>query len=76
MDVLINLLKEEVRDDIDYEKEDKLIDNQIFDSFDILQTISALNDHYDISIPATDIVNENFNSAKALLAMVNRLKDE
>ncbi|EFC05184.1 hypothetical protein HMPREF9013_0465 [Bulleidia extructa W1219] len=76
MEELINLLKEEVRDDVDYETEEFLIDHQVFDSFDILQTISALNDHYDISIPATEIVNENFNSAKALLALVNRLKSE
>lgn len=76
MNELIELLKEEVRDDIDYEKEEFLIDHQIFDSFDILQTIAALNDHYDLSIPATEIINENFNSASALWKMIQRLKAE
>ena len=52
-----------------------LIDDGILDSFDILQIISALNDEYDISIPAGEIVPKNFNSAKALYEMVQRLQE-
>ena len=48
----------------------------MLDSFDILSTISALNEEFDISIPAAEIVPENFNSAAALYAMVERLLDE
>ena len=60
----------------DFENCTTLIDDHIIDSFDILQIISTLNDHYDISIPASEIVPENFNSAKALYAMVERLMEE
>jgi len=66
----------DVKDDVDFEKETALIDDGILDSFDILQIISSLNDEYDISIPASEIVPANFNSAKALWDMVERLKDE
>ena len=52
-----------------------LIDDGILNSFDILQIISELNDAYDISIPASEIVPANFNSAKALYEMVKRLQD-
>lgn len=75
MEELLELL-EDIKEDVDFEKEEKLIDDHILDSFDILQIISTLNDHYDISIPASEIVPENFNSAKALLAMVERLEEE
>lgn len=75
MEELLELL-EDIKEDVDFEKEEKLIDDHILDSFDILQIISTLNDHYDISIPASEIVPENFNSAKALLAMVKRLEEE
>ncbi len=75
MEELLELL-EDIKEDVDFEKEEKLIDDHILDSFDILQIISTLNDHYDISIPASEIVPENFNSAKALLAMVERLQEE
>ena len=72
MEELIAIL-EEVREDVDYENTTDLIDGGVLDSFDILQIISALNDAYDISIPAAEIIPANFNSAEALLAMVERL---
>lgn len=74
MEDLLDLLKE-IRDDVDFENCTTLIDDNVLDSFDILQIISALNDEYDISIPAGDIVPKNFNSAKAMYEMVQRLQD-
>ena len=53
-----------------------LIDDGILDSFDILQIISALNEEYDISIPASEIMPQNFNSAEALYKMVQRLQED
>lgn len=55
MDELLELL-EDIKEDVDFEHCDTLIDDHIIDSFDILQIISTLNDHYDISIPASEIV--------------------
>ncbi len=74
MEELIALL-EDIKDDVDFADCETLIDDGILDSFDILQIISALNDEYDISIPAGEIVPANFNSAKALYAMVQRLQE-
>ena len=75
MEELISIL-EEIREDIDFADTTDLIDGGILDSFDILQIISALNEAYDISIPASEIVPANFNSAEALLAMVERLSED
>ncbi|MBE5859127.1 MAG: acyl carrier protein [Butyrivibrio sp.] len=75
MEELIELLSE-IKDDVDFETETALIDDGILDSFDILQIISALNDEYDISIPASEIVPDNFNSAKSLYDMVVRLQED
>ena len=75
MDRLIELLQE-IKEDIDFENTTDLIDGGILDSFDILQIISSLNDEFDISIPAHEIVPQNFNSTKALWEMVQRLQDE
>ena len=75
LDDIIEVL-EDVREDIDYEEETALIDDGILDSFDILSTISALNEEFDIQIPAKDIVAENFNSAEAIHAMVLRRVEE
>ncbi|MCR5627071.1 MAG: acyl carrier protein [Lachnospiraceae bacterium] len=75
MDTMLALLKD-IKEDVDFENCTDLVDGHVIDSFDILQIISALNDEYDISIPASEIVPKNFNSAEALLAMVERLQDE
>lgn len=75
MDELIELL-EDVRDDVDYAGSTSLIDDGLLDSFDILQIVAELNDHYDITIPAEDVIPQNFNSASAILAMVERIKAE
>lgn len=53
-----------------------LIDDGILSSLDIIQLIGALNDEFDLSIPATEIVPKNFNSVAAMAAMVARLSEE
>ncbi|MCR4655289.1 MAG: acyl carrier protein [Lachnospiraceae bacterium] len=73
MDKLIELLQD-IRDDIDFRSCKDLIDGKVLSSFDIIQIISVLDDEYDISIPATEIIPENFNSAEALYSMIERLK--
>ena len=73
MEELLKVL-EDVTDEVDFTKEEHLIDDGLLTSFDILQIISALDDAYGISIPASEIVPKNFNSAKAMLALVNRLQ--
>ena len=75
MEELIEILQD-VKEDVDFENCTTLIDDHILDSFDILQIISALTDEYDISIPASEIIPDNFNSAAGLLAMVERLQED
>ncbi|MBQ9008856.1 MAG: acyl carrier protein [Clostridia bacterium] len=74
-ETIISLL-EEIKDDIDFESCTTLIDDGLLSSLDIIQLIGALNDEFDISIPATEIIPANFNSVDAMAAMVARLEDE
>ena len=73
MEELLEVLQD-VKDDADFENCTTLIDDGVLDSFDLLQIIAALNDTYDISIPASEIVPANFNSARAILELIERLK--
>ncbi len=72
MEQLIELL-EELHPEIDYETEEGLVDNGILDSLDIVTLITDINDAFDVSIPAEEILPENFNSAKALWELIERL---
>ena len=74
-DEFVDLLRD-VEEDIDYDTVTDLVDGKHWDSFDIIAVINAVNDEYDITIPAKDIVEANFNSAKSLYALVCRLDDE
>ena len=75
MEELMEIL-EELRPDVDFENETGLIDNGILDSFDIVSLVTELNDAYDIEIKPNYLVPENFNSAQAILELVEKLQDE
>lgn len=75
MEELINILSD-LHPDVDFETEDKLIDDMILDSFDIVTLISEISNHFDVMIAAEHIIPENFNSAKALYALIERLEEE
>ncbi len=75
MERLIEIL-ESVRPDVDFATEEALIDDSVLDSFDIIAIVGALSDEYDIEIQPGDLIPDNFNSAKAILALVERLQDE
>ena len=73
MEKLLEILHE-VNPDVDYENCTTLIDDGLLDSFAILEIVSEINDEFDVEVSAPDIVPENFNSAKALWEMIQRLQ--
>jgi len=66
----------EIHPDVDFATETALIDNKIIDSFDIITLVAEINDRLDISIPAEEILPENFNSYAALRALIEKLEVE
>ena len=70
----MNILRE-IDDSIDYEKEQALIDDRLLDSFGVITLVAELEDAFDISIEASEMVPENFNSAGAIYRMVGRLQE-
>lgn len=73
MEKLLEILKtynEAITEDMDK----KLVTDGIIDSVDIVSLIADLEDAFGISVPMEDIIEDNFDSASAMLAMINRLK--
>ncbi len=75
MQRLIEIL-EDIQPDIDYENNEELIDGHYLDSLSIISLIAEIEDEYDISVPAVEIIPENFNSAKKMMEMIKRLQEE
>jgi D-alanine--poly(phosphoribitol) ligase subunit 2 len=63
----------EIRPDIDFKEENRLIDEGYLDSFDVVSIISELNDEFNITIRVTELKPENFNSVDVIIDLVNRL---
>ncbi len=75
MEQLMEILTE-LRPDVDFANEKSLVTGGILDSFDIISLVGMLNDEYDITIRPANLVPDNFNSAEAMLALIEELQDE
>ena len=75
MDELLEILND-INPDVDYEKEDRLIDGKIYDSFSIITLISAISDEFEIELGPEHLIPENFNSAAAMWRMIRSILDE
>ena len=75
MEQLLTILKS-MHPEVDFETEEDLIGNGILDSLDIVTLITEINAEFDVSIPAEEILPENFNSAASLYALIRRLDEE
>jgi D-alanine--poly(phosphoribitol) ligase subunit 2 len=69
-------LLEDVNPDVDYRNVTDLIDGKYLDSLDVLQIVAAIDDEYDVKVPASQIVPANFNSAEGIWNMIERLQNE
>ena len=75
MEKLLQILSE-IKPNCDFETNNRLIDDGVLDSFDIISLVGELSEQYDIEIGVENLLPENFNSAEAILKLVQRLQDE
>ncbi len=75
MEKIFDIL-EDINPDIDYRTRTDLIDAHLLDSLSIISLIAELEDAFDITVPAVDIIPENFNSVQAMYALVTKLSEE
>ena len=75
LDRLLKILNS-IHPDVDFEGKENLITEGILDSFDIVTLVTEITEEFDVTFGAEDIVPENFNSAKALFALVQKLEEE
>ena len=71
----LDLLRD-MHPDIDFETAEGLIDRKVLTSFDVVSIVAELSETYGVDVGAVDIVPENFNSARALFALVERIENE
>lgn len=73
MEKLLEILTS-LHPEVDFDTAENLIDDAILDSFDIVTIVAEIDAEFDVAIPAEELQPENFNSAKALYALIERLE--
>ena len=75
MEEILEILQE-VRPDVDFLAEERLIDDDILDSFDIITIVGEFNEEFDIEIDVEDLEPENFNTVAAMKELIDKLQAE
>ncbi len=76
MEKLYEIL-EEVRADVDFRNgNQKLIDDAVLDSFDIIAIVGEINEAFDVEISVEELLPENFNSPEAMMDLIKKLQEE
>lgn len=75
MEKLLEILSS-LHPEVDFENTSDLVDDGILDSLDIVALVTEIDAEMGVSIPAEEIVPENFNSVQALMALIERLDEE
>lgn len=56
---------------IDFENETGLVDKELIDSLDVVTIVSEIMGTFGIELNVEDIIPENFNSAQAMMDLIN-----
>ncbi len=75
MEEMLKVL-EDIRPDVDFKNEKKLIDGKVLGSFDIIAIVNGLDQEFDIEIDIDDLEPENFNTIEAMWELIQRLQEE
>lgn len=65
----------DVRPDVEFEKEQNLIDDGILDSLDIISIVQEIEDNFGVQIDVEDLEPDNFNSVGAIMNLIKKLQD-
>ena len=70
----VETMLKQIRPDIDFRKENKLLSDGILDSFDFIQIISKLVDVFEIEVDPMDVTADDFDSAEKIAAFIKNKK--
>lgn len=75
MEELLEILSD-INPEADFENSDDLMGEGLLTSFDMVVLVSRINQELGISIPANEIIPENFKSAETIYALMERLDED
>ncbi len=74
MEEFLKLLKK-IKPNVDFTKEQALVDDGLLESLDIISIISEVAEVYGVLIPSDEIIPDNFNSAEVMYELIEDFKE-
>lgn len=63
----------DIRPDIEFENEEKLVSEGLLESFDLVQLVATLEEEFDVEIGGRNITKENFDSLDRIAKLMESL---
>lgn len=73
METLLEIL-EELVPGVEFEGRTDLIESGDLNSITILNLISDISDEFDVTVPVSKVIPENFESPEAIMALIKKLQ--
>lgn len=67
------LILDDIRPDVDFKNETRLISDGILDSFDIITLVEEINSEFEIDIKPKHLTADNFNSVESIWKLIQQL---
>lgn len=71
MEKILEILRE-INPDIDYENEEKLVDDGILNSLEIMNLIAEIDEVFGVEIDVDEVIAENFNSVNGIMNIIDK----
>ena len=68
---VINILQD-IRPEFDFTQKFNFIEDGMLDSFDLVSLVTALDEHFGISIDGLEIIPENFMSIDSIINLLKK----
>ena len=75
MEALLQILNS-LHPDVDFTQVDDLYEEGVLDSLDMVRLVTEISNEFDVRIPAEALIPENFQNAKTIYALIERLDEE
>ncbi len=62
--------------DVDFTRENALVDNGILESLDIVMIVNEFTEAFDVRIGVDDLLPEHFNTPEAMEALIRKLQGD
>ena len=75
MEKLLEILNR-LHPDVDFTAVEDLYDEGVLDSLDMVRLVTEIGQAFDVTVPAEELVPDNFMNVNTIVALIERLDEE